>query len=336
MARTVQTSNDDSASRTPRVPVKSSALHYFLQRIENDITNFRDIVARVGEIVAFSELRKLVAAVSAECRDSKENMLAVHHWFDERLNPILHESELCKYCYDKPRGYSGDFGAIELIWKGHTAPYAKRYVGTTIRGQLINAYSLGTENCRANIDRIIRFRKILCGFSGQSIASIGCGSAIELCEAYRVGGKPGVDVHLFDQDESALDAAQSQLVFFPLHVHCYGGNVIRNLISRKQQRFDLIYSSGVFNYLELASARKIAEVLWNQLNAGGSLIICNAHPDNPTRVWMECVSHWYLIYKTEDQMSSLARGLVDSEYVKLEKDAYGVYQYLVIRKQKEN
>lgn len=332
MSSTIQMTNDQTPIRTARVPIKSSTLHYFLQRIENDITNFREIVARVGEIVAFSELHKLVATVSTECRDSKENMQAVHQWFDERLNPILHESELCKYCYDKPKGYAGDFAAIELIWMGHTAPHTKRYAGTTVRGQLLNAYSLSSENCRANIDRIIRFRKMLCSFTGKSVASIGGGSAIEIREAYRVGAKPSTEVHLFDQDENALTAAQSQLAFFPIQLHCYGGNVIRNIIIKKQQRYDLIYSPGMFNYIELSSARKVTDLLWNQLNPGGTLVICNAHPDNPTRVWMECVSHWYLNYKNEDQMGSLARGIKDVDYVKLEKDTFGTYQYLTLRK----
>lgn len=336
MSSTTEMAKDLNEIRTARVPIKSSTLHYFLQRIENDIVNFREIVARVGEIVAFSELNKLVATVSAECRDSRENLRAVHQWFDERLNPILHESELCKYCYDKPKGYAGDFGAIELIWLGHTAPHTRRYAGTTVRGQLLNAYFLSSENCRANIDRIIRFRKMLCSFKGQSIASVGSGSAIEICEAYRVGGKPSADVHLFDQDENALVAAQSQLAFFPIQLHCYGGNVIRNIIIKKQQRYDLIYSSGMFNYVELPSARKITEVLWNQLNPGGTLVICNAHPDNPTRVWMECVNHWYLNYKNEDQMSSLVQGMKEVEYIKLEKDTFSTYQYLTLRKQMNN
>jgi extracellular factor (EF) 3-hydroxypalmitic acid methyl ester biosynthesis protein len=324
------------STRKPRIPVKSSTLHYYLQRIEHDVANFKDIVDRLGEIVAFSNLQKLVSIVSFECRDSKENMRTVHSWFDERLNPILHESELCKHCHDKSHGYARDLGATELVWQGHAAPHSKRYLGTTERGQLINAYALNTENCRANIDRIVRLRKILCAFNGQSIASVGSGSAIEICEAYRVGSKRDVNVHLFDQDGNALAAAQSRLAFFPINLRCYSGNVIRNIISKRHQRFDLIYSSGMFNYIELSSARKIVEVLWNQLNPGGTMIIVNAHPDNPTRVWMECVSHWYLVYKTEDEMNSLARGLRNTDYVKLEKDTYGVYQYLTLRKQLEN
>lgn len=97
-------------------------------------------------------------------------------------------------------------------------------------------------------------------------------------------------------------------------------------------KFDLIYSSGMFDYFDVASSKRLVRKLWDNVKPGGTLIVTNAHPDNPTKFWMEYVSEWFLEYKNENEMLSLAEEINDIEKVEIDIDPFGVYQYLKIRR----
>lgn len=115
-------------------------------------------------------------------------------------------------------------------------------------------------------------------------------------------------------------------------LHFYPGNILRILLKNDLLKFDLIYSSGLFDYFDLDKSVRLARKLWENVKPGGSLIITNAHPDNPTRFWMEYVSEWYLEYKTDQEMMLIAKDLNNVDRISLEIDPYNVYQYLIITK----
>jgi extracellular factor (EF) 3-hydroxypalmitic acid methyl ester biosynthesis protein len=110
------------------------------------------------------------------------------------------------------------------------------------------------------------------------------------------------------------------------------GNVVRVLMKGGLPKFDLIYSSGMFDYFDVASSKRLVKKLWDNVNPGGTLIVTNAHPDNPTKFWMEYVSDWFLEYKTKEEMLSLVEEIGNVEKVEVEIDPFGVYQYLKIRR----
>lgn len=288
-------------------------------------------VGHLGEPRAFAGLRSLIAQVDDARRQRPEQAREVDVAFSQVANPLIHESSVCRYVFDKPRGYAGDFRAMEMIWLGHTAPQHARYLGTTARGALVNAFTLDSENCRANVARVHRFRELLRSLPGGRVAALGAGSVIEVDEAYAFGCAP-LALHLFDQDEGALEAAAAKLEKWPCELALHRGNVVRTVLRARDERYDLMYSSGMFDYFELAAARRLVARLWKRVAAGGRLVITNAHPDNPTRTWMELVADWYLVYKTPAEMRSLADGLDGLADLSLECDDEGVYQYLTLRR----
>jgi SAM-dependent methyltransferase len=107
-----------------------------------------------------------------------------------------------------------------------------------------------------------------------------------------------------DQDPLSVEIAQQRLS--PL-----GGNVeklsvtslLRHRISRN--KFDLIYASGIFDYLKDDLARSLASALVDFLAVGGKLIIANFTPTNAGRAYMEAVMDWNLIYRSEKELADL-------------------------------
>ena len=70
-------------------------------------------------------------------------------------------------------------------------------------------------------------------------------------------------------------------------------------------KFHLIYSMGLFDYLNTPVAKVVFESLYRLLNQGGELIIGNFHISNPSRNFMEYWGDWYLIHRTEAEFRDL-------------------------------
>ncbi len=95
---------------------------------------------------------------------------------------------------------------------------------------------------------------------------------------------------------------------------------------------DLIYSSGLYDYLAVKSAKKLSKALWQSIKPGGRLLITNAHPANPTKFLMEYTGDWYLDYKTKEDMYRIVEDLDDVGQIIYYFDEYSVYQYIEVYK----
>ena len=88
---------------------------------------------------------------------------------------------------------------------------------------------------------------------------------------------------------------------------------IRRLISGRENlgTFDLIYSLGLFDYLEVAPARQLVGALFEMLKPGGRLVVANFLPMQ-SAAYMEAFMDWHLIYRTPEQLISLADSTPES------------------------
>jgi len=72
---------------------------------------------------------------------------------------------------------------------------------------------------------------------------------------------------------------------------------------------------------------------WEQLAPGGSLLVGNFAPHNPTRAYMEWIGNWYLIYRTVEEMHELAaRAGIPADQVTIGCERLGVDLFLAGRK----
>lgn len=98
--------------------------------------------------------------------------------------------------------------------------------------------------------------------------------------------------------------------------------------------FDLVYAAGLFDYFLQPTARRIAAVLWAAVKPGGVLLVPNFHPDTAYRGFMEAVMDWWLVYRTEAELTELlspipAGGVGE---VTVTPDPTGSVRYLEARK----
>jgi extracellular factor (EF) 3-hydroxypalmitic acid methyl ester biosynthesis protein len=71
--------------------------------------------------------------------------------------------------------------------------------------------------------------------------------------------------------------------------------------------FDLVYSAGLYDYLELVVAQKLTARLGALCSPQGRLLIANFVPDGYSRAYMELFMDWHLIVRDDAAMLDLAR-----------------------------
>ena len=81
--------------------------------------------------------------------------------------------------------------------------------------------------------------------------------------------------------------------------------IIKEKIILKQQ--DIIYSLGLFDYLEDKIAKRLLKNLYNKLKIGGLLLTGNFSSNHPLQVLMEVFGNWKLIYRKEEELLAIAK-----------------------------
>lgn len=252
--------------------------------------------------------------------------------FQNIFFPYIKQSEFGKYIIERPRGYVGDFISQEMIWNARTNGFNSKFRGTSEIGKALNFLTMEMDNPKANEERIYILKGLI-KKAAKRIASIGCGSAIELWNNNDAREK---EIFLLDFDEGALNRAKEKLN--PYEYRCvkyHKDNILKFILNKDNDRFpkqDLIYVFGLCDYFNLKNSQKIVTNLWRYVDNGGNLVITNASIENKTRLWMEWGGNWLLDYKSKDELFSLTKNIEGIADMVIMRDKYSVYQYLVIKK----
>ncbi|RME18226.1 MAG: class I SAM-dependent methyltransferase, partial [Bdellovibrio sp.] len=228
----------------------------------------------------------------------------------EQLKDTIYQSPFSHRVFYKPLGYAGDYEMMNLIYKNEA-------VGESLFQKCLHKYYVEEPAAQAVRNRVKYFgRQIKERFDlnpGKTLSflSVACGPAMEWQEFIKNTPdleKYTADVYLLDQDKEALLNAQKQLKHLSAK---YKNNIkfhfvnkaIKNLIVegiRENVKFDLIYSSGLFDYLTTPVAQMTAQKLHEELKPGGELIIGNFNTTNPDTSLMTLILDWHLIYRTPE------------------------------------
>lgn len=235
---------------------------------------------------------------------------------DCRRHPIGHlmlDDPLTRRSFTQPRGYAGDAALIDMIysrdWRGVTpAP--------TVAGQAIFEHVI---SCPAPAAVRAR-RELLAGMideacartSAPHILSVACGHLRELAlsSAFRAG-QVGRLVGL-DQDALSLAEVTSSQPAAPVETIpgsiklLFGGALAR-------EKFDFIYTAGLYDYLEEDFARRLTRRMFDMLRPGGRLLVANFQPGVEDVGYMEAFMNWKLIYRDATAMDRLAADIPAAE-----------------------
>jgi CRP-like cAMP-binding protein/SAM-dependent methyltransferase len=212
--------------------------------------------------------------------------------------------------YSKPRGYAGDYLAIDGIYRNE--PRGTGRLGPLIdRMFLATPPSVAVRNRRTLLaDEIVRTVRSANGRAVR-ILCLASGPASEVFDAFAALESPAaLSVTLLDIDAQALAFVEEECVRRSLGdgITLRKENLIALFLGRATlalEPFDLIYSIGLTDYLNDKLFGKLLAFAHPLLVPGGRILLGNFHPRNPAREFMDFVLDWTLIHRTEEDMNRL-------------------------------
>ena len=225
------------------------------------------------------------------------------------VGKLITQCPLTEHAQARPRGYPGDAGLLDIIYR-HPAKAAVVESASAL-GRAIYDFTVAVPACEA-----VRQRRVLAAGMidavamanpGADILSVACGNLREAelssaLQSGRIGSCVGVD-----QDPMSLEAARS-----------YSGAANKRIVARQMsvrellagrtalQPFDLIYSMGLYDYLQAPSAARLTLRLFDLLKPKGRLLVANFLPDAWEAPYMEAYMDWHLNYRGESAIRAFA------------------------------
>ncbi|KFE62686.1 SAM-dependent methyltransferase [Hyalangium minutum] len=255
--------------------------------------------------------------------DVQEGMLTLHHglfhlrqhWSRKdwrrfclevaRIHPLrelLHQCPFTRHGYERPRGYAGDAALIDYLYAERLPEDSNFQSGAHIYRFMYQQPS----------PRSVRERRVLLAREIDTVAaqvhrprilSVACGHLREAELSHAVKEHHVGDFIAFDQDPMSLAEVARQHPETAIRPVC--GSVRALLTGRTVfGHLDLAYSAGLYDYLSDNTARRLTQLLFNMLNAGGRLLVAN-FATCPEAGYLEAFMDWWLIYRDEDQMQAL-------------------------------
>ncbi len=250
---------------------------------------------------------------------------------DHPINTLLLEAPQLAHSQCWPRGYSGDAEMMDLIYgMGNSG---QRLAQASSLGAQINEVQNEWPTHRAANRRLKRIAKTIDQVASEkpgvaTILSIACGHLREAAYCHAPENALIAKWIALDQDEASLSLVQQNYQRFP--IECKHQSITSLLKGDPVGSFDLIYAAGLYDYLQINTAKKLTTTLFESLQAGGRLLIANFTPHTTEMGFLETFMDWPLIYRNMKEMAQLTTDLPpDQAEVKIYDDLLNSHNRLV-------
>lgn len=258
-----------------------------------------------------------------------------------KLGPFFYASEMFDYSYRKPQGYPGDFKMMDYIY--NDVPCSSSLLGKYYdRFYLDNPYA---EAVRSRKDRMVEvLGDIFRTGKSWTVLNIACGPSREVRELFAANHSADyrVDMLALDHDQAALDFSQAQLkgVGTHLKIRLVKADAFKYFRRPEQSgdlgMFNLVYSTGLADYLPDLLLVSMLKFFYLKLNKGGQFILAHKieEKDPFAPVTPRFICEWRFHKRSnEDLLRALEKaGIKESEIEKEIWDKSGKIKFFVVRK----
>ncbi len=272
----------------------------------------------------------------------------VHSSYIKRqIHPLVLCSPFVYRIFQKPLGYAGDYEMVSMMLRDP-------YEGSSMFAKLLNRLFLDIPPVVAHRNRI-NFLVNSLHVETERLANQG-----KVARIFNLGCGPAKEVQSFIAEDNLSDNAELVLLDFNEETITSTARVLEELRSRHRRRtglkfvkrsvhqilkesskkgagfevgsYDVVYCAGLFDYLSDRICRRLMEVFYDLLAPGGLLIATNVDTSNPSRLWMEYVVEWHLVYRNKEQFLRLAPESAPPGQARVISDHTGVNIFLEVRK----
>jgi len=275
------------------------------------------------------------------------DLLPLHQAFLRRfLHPVTQSSPFMHRAFEKPLGYAGDYGVVDLMFQD-------RFQGVSFFAKLLNAYALQLPPVSAHRNRIHYLINLLTQESLRvrrqgrkaKIFNLGCGPAREVQQFLTQSELSNWSSFvLADFEEETLKHTQRVLQDLKQRherkcdVQTVKLSVAQLLKDRARQErrggvgeYDVVYCAGLFDYLTQSVCQQLMDAFYDMLAPGGMLVATNVDI-HPAINQMECFLDWHLMYRNTQTMRELTPKNADRDEVTIRSDDSGVNIFIEVRK----
>jgi len=158
-----------------------------------------------------------------------------------------------------------------------------------------------------------------------------------------LGSGPTTDVHEFftrnpnadatfdclDIDQRAIDYASAKNKKYLSKINFIRMNVLRFVPTKK---YDLIWSAGLFDYLNDRLFTGLISRYKSNLKINGEIVIGNFSTENPTQRVMEVMGEWFLNHRSSQHLIKLATEAgIANKYIFVDKEPLGINLFLKLK-----
>jgi extracellular factor (EF) 3-hydroxypalmitic acid methyl ester biosynthesis protein len=236
--------------------------------------------------------------------------MCMHH----PIKGLLHQDPFTHRAFTKPRGFAGDAVLIDFIYgREEHWPLPE---GTTDLGREIFDYTTSNpapEGVRERRDFIANLLdRLVEEHDRPHVLSIAAGHLREVMLSSAVRRRKFGRFLALDSDTESLEEVDRSYSRYGVEVMAA---TIRLLLSNKTGlgEFDLVYSTGLFDYLQQTTAQRLTSVMFDMLRPRGQLLVANFLPGIADIGYMESFMDWKLIYRTRHEMLEVSANIPQAE-----------------------
>lgn len=266
----------------------------------------------------------------------EENSKLIFEYYRYRLGKFIFQSPFTKRSFEKPKGYAGDYEMMNQLYRNDS--FANSLFGACMEKAVSLHEEPSAVRNRVNYlsEKIIDVCKKR---SSANILAVASGPAEEI--KFTIKNLPKeilkhVTFNLLDQDEEALRYAQKNIRETLLlenkeaKINLISKDIKTIITNGLTDKYDLIYSAGLFDYFSDPVASRAAKALHKSLNESSQLIIGNFNSTAPNTFGMLALFDWYLILRSEKDLLRIFN--ISNTKITIEHEEKKVNLFCVIEK----
>jgi len=256
--------------------------------------------------------------------------------FINKIREIFVRGVYIEWSLRKPFGYAGDFKIIDDIYQNNpTTTGFDRLFDNYFQ---MSAISVAVRNRKEDFKRLITSFIDKRNSKSVRIMDLACGPCRDVEETLSLNKKLSERVvfDCYDNDDQSIAFAKERLANFP-QVNFFKENAVRLALKKDvnsmiDQKYDIIYSAGLFDYFEEKIAIRLVQNLKKLLVPEGILLIANVRDkySNPSVHFMEWVGDWNLVYRDDEDFRKvfIEAGFREKE-IETQYEQQGIMQYVI-------
>ncbi|MBL8820121.1 MAG: class I SAM-dependent methyltransferase [Planctomyces sp.] len=299
----------------------------------SELTNLLDRVLDLLEadrgIDAIDILCQELSCVNADVGEQRFRDEIIPACRSHRLFSVIQQDPYSARAFHKPRGYAGDAVMLDFVYDGNPPADVTALGKAVFLGTTRTTNGLSVLHRRNYLSQLVN--DVSRQVSGARVCSLAAGHLREAAGVSAIQHCGLQEWLAIDQDGESLEVVQRD--YHSPTLRTLKASVVDLIRGKLElQPYDLIYSAGLFDYLNDRLAAKTADAMFRLVRPGGRLVISNFTPESAGRHFMQAFMDWELIYRDHSDMLRLTETLPESnlQWANVEADPYRNIAYLTV------